>query len=72
MTIRVTSLSGRDGERLLQKFKRLCVREGLIKEIKRRRYYEKPSQRRRREANEARRAARKAARRKAIGLGPKW
>ena len=64
-------MSGKDGERLLQKFKRLCVREGIIKEIKRRRFYEKPSQRRRREANERVRAARKAARRKALGLPPR-
>ena len=71
MTIRVTSMSGKDGERLLQKFKRICVKEGILKEIKRRQYYEKPSQRRRREANERRRAARKAERRKAMGLPPR-
>ncbi len=71
MAIRVTSMSGRDGERLLQKFKRLCVKEGIIKEIKRRGFYEKPSQRRRREANERRRAVRKAERRKALGLPPR-
>ena len=71
MPIRVTSMSGRDGDRLLQKFKRLCTREGILKEVKRRRFYEKPSQKRRREANERRRAARKAARRKALGLPPR-
>jgi small subunit ribosomal protein S21 len=71
MAIRVTSMSGRDGERLLQKFKRLTIREGLIKEIKRRRFYEKPSQKRRREENERIRAARKAERRKAMGLPPR-
>jgi small subunit ribosomal protein S21 len=67
MSIRVMSMSGKDGERLLQKFKRICVREGLFKELKRRQSYEKPSQRRRREANERCRAARKAERRKAMG-----
>jgi small subunit ribosomal protein S21 len=64
MAIRVTSMSGKDGERLLQKFKRICVREGLFKEMKRRQSYEKPSQRRRREESERKRAARKAERRK--------
>jgi len=42
MTIRVTSMSGKDGERLLQKFKRICVKEGILKEIKRRQFYESP------------------------------
>ena len=71
MAIRVTSMSGRDGEKLLQRFKRLTIREGLIKEIKRRRFYEKPSTRRRREANERIRAVRKAQRRKELGLPPR-
>ncbi|MBI4605947.1 MAG: 30S ribosomal protein S21 [Planctomycetes bacterium] len=69
MAIRVTSNYGsHEGERLLQRFKRLCLRSGLLKEIKRRRFYEKPSQRRRREANEAMRALKRAERRKARGV----
>ena len=66
MAIRVTSISGNEGERLLQRFKRICLRSGLFKELKRRQSYEKPSERRRREANEHRRAARRAERRKAM------
>jgi small subunit ribosomal protein S21 len=65
MSIRVASISGNEGERLLQRFKRICLRSGLFKELKRRQYYEKPSERRRREASESRRAALRAERRKA-------
>jgi small subunit ribosomal protein S21 len=64
MPIRVTSTYGNEGERLLQRFKRMCLRFGLFKELKRRQSYEKPSDRRRREAKESRRAALKAERRK--------
>jgi small subunit ribosomal protein S21 len=64
VAIRVTSIYGNEGERLLQRFKRLCLRSGLFKELKRRRSYEKPSDRRRREAKERRRATLKAERRK--------
>lgn len=67
MAIRVTSTYGNEGERLLQRFKRICLRSGLFKEIKRRQYHEKPSDRRRREAKEHRRAAQRAERRKASG-----
>ena len=34
---------------LLRKFRKLCEKEGLIKDIKRAQFYEKPSDRRRRE-----------------------
>lgn len=33
---------------MLKRFKKLCEKEGLIKDIKRTSYYEKPSERRRR------------------------
>ncbi|MHC4141953.1 MAG: 30S ribosomal protein S21 [Planctomycetota bacterium] len=33
---------------MLRRFKKLCEKEGLTKEIKRRQYFEKPSERRRR------------------------
>ena len=71
MAIRVTSMSGRDGEKLLQRFKRIVVKEGLLKEVKRRQFFEKPSTRRRRKANERIRAVRKAERRKELGLPPR-
>lgn len=45
-------------QQLLRRFKRLCQREGLTREIKRTSYYEKPSERRRRKSRKsARRVA---------------
>ena len=69
MTIRVTARYDEPSERLLQRFKRLCLRGGLFKEIKRRRFYEKPSQKRRREAKESLREAKKAERRELRARG---
>jgi len=42
---------------MLRRFKKLCEKEGLTKDIKRKEFYEKPSERRRRAArkSEARR-----------------
>jgi len=48
---------GETPERFLQRFKRLCAKEGILKELKQRRYFEKPSERERRRAKEARRTA---------------
>jgi len=38
---------------MLKRFKRLCQREGLTRELKRHSYYEKPSERKRRESRKA-------------------
>jgi small subunit ribosomal protein S21 len=65
VAIRIAGFQGEPGERLLQRFKRICVRSGLFRELKRRRAYEKPSARRRRKAEECQRALRRALRRKA-------
>jgi small subunit ribosomal protein S21 len=35
---------------MLRRFKKLCEKEGLTKDVKKRQYYEKPSERSRREA----------------------
>jgi len=40
-------------QQLLRRFKRLCQREGLTREIKRNSYYEKPSERKRRKSRKA-------------------
>ena len=40
-------------QQLLRRFKRLCQREGLTREIKRTSYYEKPSERRRRKSRKS-------------------
>ena len=57
--IKVTARYGEAGERLLVRFKRICVKEGLFREIKRRKYYEKPSVKKRRKQKEAERAMHK-------------
>ena len=49
MAIRVKSRNGETVEQMLRRFKKLCEKEGLTKEIKRRQYYEKPSERRNRD-----------------------
>jgi small subunit ribosomal protein S21 len=46
---------------MLKRFKRLCQREGLIRDMKRHTYYEKPSDRKRREGRKAIRRAEKTA-----------
>jgi small subunit ribosomal protein S21 len=51
-------------QQMLKRFKRLCQREGLVRDIKRHSYYEKPSERKRRQS-------RKAARRVDKGLPPR-
>jgi small subunit ribosomal protein S21 len=58
MAIRVKSRGGESTEQMLRRFKKLCEKEGLIKDIKRKEYYEKPSERRRRDTRKS--AARRA------------
>ena len=48
-------------QQMLKRFKKLCEKEGLTRDIKRNSYYEKPSERRRRALRKARKAAAKAA-----------
>jgi small subunit ribosomal protein S21 len=48
MAIRIKARSGEGIEQMLRRFKKLCEKEGLTKEIKRRQYFEKPSERKRR------------------------
>ena len=46
--IRVESRSGEALDKMLRRFKKLCEKEGLTKDIKKNSYYEKPSERMRR------------------------
>jgi small subunit ribosomal protein S21 len=48
MAIRVKVRQNESIAQMLRRFKKLCEKEGLTKEVKRRQYYEKPSERRRR------------------------
>lgn len=50
--VKVVARPGESVERLIQRFKRICNKEGILKELKRRQYYEKPSERRRRKSKE--------------------
>ncbi|MCC5829396.1 MAG: 30S ribosomal protein S21 [Phycisphaeraceae bacterium] len=64
MTIRIKARAGESAEQILRRFKKMCEKEGLTKDIKRQAYYEKPSERNRR-------AARKSAKRMSMPLnGP--
>lgn len=49
MAIRIKARSGESVEQMLRRFKKLCEKEGLTKEVKRRAHYEKPSEIKRRE-----------------------
>jgi small subunit ribosomal protein S21 len=50
MSIRVKARSGESVEGLMRRFKKLCEKEGLTKDIRRKEFFEKPSERRRRDA----------------------
>ncbi|HHN77831.1 MAG TPA: 30S ribosomal protein S21 [Phycisphaerales bacterium] len=60
MAIRIKARSGESADQMMRRFKKLCEKERLTKDIKRKEYYEKPSERRRR-------AARKSINRRAKG-----
>ena len=53
MAIRIKARSGESAEQMMRRFKKLCEKEGLTKDIRSREYYEKPSERRRRAARKA-------------------
>jgi small subunit ribosomal protein S21 len=53
MAIRVKARSGEDVQQMLRRFKKLCEKEGLTKDVKRKEFYEKPSERRRRAARKS-------------------
>ena len=46
--IKVKARGNESVEQLLRRFKKLCEKEGLVKDIKKSSYYEKPSEKRRR------------------------
>ncbi|QNN24138.1 30S ribosomal protein S21 [Planctomycetales bacterium ZRK34] len=63
MAIRIKGRGGETVEQMLRRFKKMCEKEGLTKDIKKNAYYEKPSERRRR-------AARKSQKRQQKGPAP--
>lgn len=58
MAIRIKARGSESVDQMMRRFKKLCEKEGLTKDIKRKEFYEKPSERRRR-------AMRKSANRRA-------
>lgn len=53
MAIRIKARGGESTEQMMRRFKKLCEKEGLTKDIKRREFYEKPSERARRSARKS-------------------
>ena len=53
MPIRVKSRGNETAEQMLRRFKKMCEREGITKDLKKRQYYEKPSEIKRRESMRA-------------------
>ncbi len=53
--MRVVVKDSQSFEKALKRFKRECIREGLIADMRRSEFYEKPSVKKRRKANRARR-----------------
>ena len=51
--LRIRARGNESVEQMLKRFKKLCEKEGLTKEVKRNSYYEKPSERRRRQMRKA-------------------
>jgi len=48
MSIRIKARGNESPEQMLRRFKKLCEKEGLNKDVKRKQFFEKPSERRRR------------------------
>ena len=55
--LRVRSRTGESVQQMTRRFKKLCEKEGLIRDIKRNVYYEKPSEKNRRKTRKAQRSA---------------
>ncbi len=53
MAIRIKTRGNESAEQMMRRFKKLCEKEGLTKDIKRKEYYEKPSERKNRAARKA-------------------
>jgi small subunit ribosomal protein S21 len=55
--LKIRSRGNETVEQMLKRFKKLCEKEGLTKEVKRNSYYEKPSERKRRQLRKSQRQA---------------
>jgi small subunit ribosomal protein S21 len=55
--LKVKARTGESIQQMMRRFKKLCEKEGLIRDIKRNSYFEKPSERNRRQERKAKRTA---------------
>jgi len=55
--IKIRSRAGESVQQMVKRFKKMCEKEGLIRDMKRNSYYEKPSEKNRRRRRKAARAA---------------
>ncbi|MHC4122657.1 MAG: 30S ribosomal protein S21 [Planctomycetota bacterium] len=53
--LKVKARAGESIQMMMKRFKKLCEKEGLIRDIKRNSYYEKPSEKERRRVRKAQR-----------------
>jgi small subunit ribosomal protein S21 len=57
--LKVKGRSGESVQQMIRRFKKLCEKEGLIRDMKRTAYYEKPSEKNRRRIRKAQRASKR-------------
>ncbi len=55
--IKVRSRTGESIQQMVKRFKKMCEKEGVIRDMKRNSFYEKPSEKNRRRRRKASRAA---------------
>jgi len=55
--LKVKSRTGESVQQMIRRFKKLCEKEGLIRDMKRAAYYEKPSEKSRRRLRKSQRIA---------------
>ena len=55
--LKVRSRTGESVQQMVRRFKKLCEKEGLIRDMKKNSYYEKPSEKNRRRMKKAQRNA---------------
>jgi small subunit ribosomal protein S21 len=60
--LKVKARAGESVQQMMRRFKKLCEKEGLIRDMKRNSYYEKPSEQNRRRMRKAQRNAQLSAR----------
>ena len=56
--IKVKTRTGESIQQMVKRFKKMCEKEGLIRDIKRNSYFEKPSEKNRRKRRKSQRMAR--------------